>query len=298
MTINTRLVLGTAQLGMQYGIANTSGQPSFDTAREILRTAWNSGIEELDTAQAYGQSEKSIGVIVDNLNISDRVKITTKLHPTVNHLDRKEMTKSLLESMERLHVPKLYCLMLHREDMLDLWDSGLHDILESFIQKGMIRHIGISVYAPHRAIQAIHTNGIDFVQLPTNIIDRRFEKSGVFELAIEMNKQIYIRSVFLQGLLLMNPDALSPQMNFAKPVLEELRSVARKTNLSIRLLALGYVKSVQPKAKLIIAVERADQLNEIIDDLNISLPLEAIQEISEKFYDIDEKLINPALWKR
>lgn len=298
MTNNSRLVLGTAQLGMPYGIANRTGQPSIETAREIVLTAWNNDICEFDTAGAYGQSEKILGEIFKDLTISDQVKITTKPDPELNHLDAKCMIQALEQSLDRLHVNKLHCIMLHREDLLDLWEKGLHEILESFVQKGLVDHIGVSVYSPQRALQAILTKGIQIVQLPTNILDRRFEKAGIFELSKEHDKEIYIRSIFLQGLLLMKPEELSRNMSDAKKVLEEIRAIAVEKKVTIRHLALGYIKASKPKAKLIIGVEQVSQLNGIINDANIELPLETLQEILNKFHDVDEKIINPIFWQR
>jgi len=298
MSDHSRLVLGTAQLGMPYGIANRTGQPDRRAAREIVKTAWNNGICEFDTAQAYGKSEQILGQTIQDLGITDQAKITTKPHPDMNHLDQSLMMQALEQSLYHLHVNKLHCIMLHREEMLDLWQEGLYESLQSIVHRGMADHIGVSVYTPQRALQAIRTEGIQIVQLPTNILDRRFEKAGVFESAEEQDKEIYIRSVFLQGLLLMDTEELPPNMIAAKPILDEVRAISFKKNVNIRRLALGYIKTTQPKAKLIIGAEQASQLKEVISDADMELPLGALQEILNKFDDVDEKIINPTLWQR
>jgi aryl-alcohol dehydrogenase-like predicted oxidoreductase len=298
MSDHSRLVLGTAQMGMPYGIANRIGQPDMVAAREIVRTAWYNGICEFDTAQAYGKSEQILGQIIEDLGITDQAKITTKPHPDLNHLDQGAMIQAIEQSLDRLHVNKLHCIMLHREEMLDLWQEGLCEILQSIVRSGMADHIGVSVYSPHRALQAIGTDGVQIVQLPANILDRRFEKAGVFKSAEEQDKEIYIRSVFLQGLLLMDPEELPPNMIAAKPILDEIRAMSFKKNANIRNIALGYIKTTKPKAKLIIGAEQASQLKEVISDADMELPLGALQEILNKFDDVDEKIINPTLWQR
>jgi len=295
---HSRLVLGTAQLGMPYGIANRSGQPEKSTAYKIVKTAWDNGICEFDTAEAYGKSEQILGQIIEDLGLTDKAKITTKPHPDLNHLDQGAMIQAIEQSLDRLNVNKLHCVMLHREEMLALWQEGLCEILQSFVRKGMADHVGVSVYSPKSAIQAIRTEGIDIVQLPANILDRRFEKAGIFESAQEQDKEIYIRSVFLQGLLLMPPKELPPNMIIASPFLDDIRAIARKSNIPLHHLALGYMKATQPKAKLIIGAEQESQLKEVISNADMELPLEVIQEILNKFYDIDEKIINPTLWQR
>ncbi len=90
-TIKNRFVLGTAQIGMQYGIANTTGKPDLINAETIIKEAWNGGIQEFDTAQAYGESEKVLGNIFDNLNIKHSAKVITKFSPNLNHNDENEM---------------------------------------------------------------------------------------------------------------------------------------------------------------------------------------------------------------
>lgn len=296
MSNNSRLVLGTAQLGMPYGIAHRTGQPSIETVREIVLTAWNNGICEFDTAQAYGQSEKNLGHVFKDLTISDQVKVTTKPHPELNHLDPKCMMQALEQSLDRLNVNKLHCIMLHREDLLDLWEKGLYKILESFVQKGLVGHIGVSVYSPQSALQAIRTKGIQIIQLPTNILDRRFEKAGVFELAEEQGKEIYIRSIFLQGLLLLNPGNLPRLVNGCGEILIDLAEYAKAKNVSVKSLALGYISTKMPLAKLVIGAETADQ---VIENVNLSkqfISVNIVEEVMTRYTNIDEKILDPSKW--
>ena len=101
------------------------------------------------------------------------------------------------------------------------------------VDSGRVGHVGVSVYSPERAIQALNTEGISMIQIPTNIIDRRFEMAGVFDIADDLGKTIYIRSIFLQGLLHMLPDSLPQHMRFAAQVLNRLNSIARDVGLNI-----------------------------------------------------------------
>ncbi|NIO19559.1 MAG: hypothetical protein GTN76_02115 [Candidatus Aenigmarchaeota archaeon] len=92
------------------------------------------------------------------------------------------------QSLERPWFSRLFGIMLHREERLSLWDKGLGNILQAFVLSGRVETIGISIYSPNKAIKALRTEGIDMVQLPTNILDRRFEDAGVFKLADERKK--------------------------------------------------------------------------------------------------------------
>ena len=291
------LVLGTAQLGMAYGIANTTGQPVYNTAMSIVQEAWESGICEFDTAQAYGQSEQVLGQVFKNLGIADEVRVITKFAPDVNHSDRSALDKALKISMNNLGVESLYGLMLHREDMLDLWEKGLGEDLMDIVDSNRVEHIGVSVYSPEKAIQALNTAGISIVQLPTNIIDRRFEKAGVFALADDVGKTIYIRSIFLQGLLLVSTDTLPEHMQFAAPIITQLTSFAQGVGLNIKELCIGYVKYAFPNAKVVVGAETREQVIENITMWYQDIPKNIIDEVRCIFNNsVDEEILNPTLW--
>ena len=133
-----RLVLGTAQLGLPYGIANQTGQPDQDVATGIISEAWSQGIREFDTAQGYGDSEDVLGKALYELGISSEAKIITKFHPNLDHLNPSAMSKSLDKSLQLLGVQSLFGIMLHREEMLSLWDKGLGKILQGFVQMNKV----------------------------------------------------------------------------------------------------------------------------------------------------------------
>lgn len=292
----SRLVLGTAQLGMDYGIANTTGQPDYNMARSIVQEAWESGICEFDTAQAYGQSEQVLGRVFKNLGIVDEVRVITKFAPHIDHSDRTVLNNALKISLNNLGVESLYGLMLHREDMLDLWEKGLGENLIDVVGSGKVKHIGVSVYSPERGVQVLNTEGISMVQLPANILDRRFEKTGVFELADDMGKTIYIRSIFLQGLVLLNKGQLPKVMQFASKVIEELDILANKLRMSKMELALGYLKTTKPNARIVFGAETQQQVERNISIWEKHFRPDLFQELRHIFCSVDERILNPTLW--
>ena len=103
----SRLVLGTAQLGMPYGIANSTGKPDFETAVSLIKTAWEHGIREFDTAQAYGESETVLGRALSSLGISNDVRIITKLDPKLDPQEGQNIQKAINRRLERLQIPSL-----------------------------------------------------------------------------------------------------------------------------------------------------------------------------------------------
>jgi aryl-alcohol dehydrogenase-like predicted oxidoreductase len=290
------LVLGTAQLGLPYGIANKNGQPNQSVANDIIREAWENGIQKFDTAQGYGESERVLGKSLLQLKLSDKVKVITKPHPLLDHLNPAILENAVAESLKNIGVPQIYGIMLHREEMLALWHKGLAEILSRLVAKGMVQKVGISVYSPEKAIEAINIEGIDMVQIPTNILDRRFEKAGVFEIAKVKKKEVYIRSIFLQGLLLMDTGAIPDKIAFAIPVIEKLENIAKEFCLTRHEIALGYIKSEMPNAHVVFGAETKEQVTKNLAAWQKDVPAFLGEKVRFLFSNVNEKILNPSLW--
>ena len=298
MESSSRLVLGTAQLGIDYGIANIIGKPDYFQAKSIIQKAWEKGIREYDTAQGYGESEKVLGNALRSLGISSEVRVITKLDPNIEHLDKAALEQAVRGSLTHLNIPILYGLMLHREEYLELWQKGLGEILQDFVLKGLTEHVGVSIYSPEKAMFALETEGISIVQIPSNILDRRFERAGVFEKAERKRKQIYVRSVFLQGLAVMRIEELPRHMEFAASVLRRIDSLCNDAGLTRQALSLGYVKEAYPNAKIIFGAESHEQVEENMVYWNESLPVDMVDRVKETFDNVEERILNPVFWKR
>lgn len=292
----SRLVLGTAQLGMPYGIANKSGKPDYSSALSIVQTAWESGISEFDTAQAYGDSEHILGRIFTELGIVQKARVTTKLQSIHAFGKGKPLYQFVEESLERLKVSKLECLLLHREDMLDMLDDGLRESLLSLLQRDYVRYLGVSVYSPDRAKQALECDLFHAIQLPASILDRRFDCAGVFEVAKARDCRIYIRSAFLQGLVLMNVEDIPEKMAPVKPVLAILDRFALRYRLNRRALAMLYLRDRFPRTKVIFGAEVPEQVLQNTSCWQLKVPEGFLSELDNAFPELDEFILNPAMW--
>lgn len=289
-------VLGTAQLGMNYGIANKSGQPDLETAEAIIKSAWNNGVREFDTAQAYGDSEKVLGIVLKKLAISENAKIITKPDPSLDYTDAEEIEKSIEASSSNLGCGSLYCYMLHREELLGLWHNNLGEILLSMVKNNLIENIGVSVYSPSKAIEALNIDGINFIQLPANILDRRFEDFGVFDLAKKKNKTIHIRSVFLQGFIVMDLKDLPVNMEFSRPILEKINKFSLDSNLTKQELAIAYLKKAYPEAKILMGVENVEQMNMNLEIFQKDVSEDIVSKVRNYLNGADERILNPSQW--
>ena len=225
-------------------------------------------------------------------------KVISKFDPALNHQDKDQLSSSLEQTLEQLAVPQLYGMLLHRESLLEDWDNGLGETLLNLVGSGKVQKIGVSVSTPDYALQAIKTDGIELIQVPSNILDRRFEAAGVFQLAQLLEKKIYIRSIFLQGLILMHPQDISVPMNFARPFLEKLQLLCREIQLTPLEVAIGYFKLSQPEASVVFGAETVEQVTQNIQCWQKEIPLVLISSIQDAFKDVPEYLLNPGMWPK
>ena len=293
-----RLVLGTAQLGMPYGIANRTGRPDQKTATRIVEAAWNQGVKEFDTAQGYGDCESVLGKAFSDLKISNDVRVISKFGNEIDHLNENVMEEELEKSLEKLNVPFFFGMMMHSEDLLAKWSEGLGEIFQKFVQSKKIRKVGFSVYSPKKALEALEKDGIDFIQIPGNVLDRRFEKAGVFELAAIKNKQIHIRSIFLQGLLLMNLEEIPGKMKYAIPVIEKLIKLSMQFGMTRKEMAMGYIKNAFPDSHVLFGVDSVDHVIGNMESWLQKYPNDLVNKVKTLFDDVPENIINCNMWKQ
>ena len=291
-----RLVLGTVQLGMDYGVANATGRPDAATALEIVREAWQGGVREFDTAQGYGESEAVLGGIFAELGIAEEARVATKPDKSLDYGDLEALAEAVRNSARRMGVPRLQTVLLHSETFLDAWDLGLSGRFSALRDQGLLERTGISVYSPQAALRALATDGLDAVQIPCNALDRRFERAGVFLEAEERGKTLYVRSVYLQGLLLMNPDQLPGRVAHAKNVVARFQALAQRLGLSPAGLALAYVREAHAGVRVLFGAETPAQVRENLALWAATSPQGLVEEVRAVFDDVSETILNPAQW--
>ena len=264
------LVLGTVQLGLDYGITNKEGQVSINEASLILEQCKKDGIKRLDTAQAYGDSEKNISNAFKNTNsfmISSKLKHSSK--DLFCNSDIKTWNKSLKNSLKNLKINSLDCLFVHKcSDLLRPDYEILLEWLLSIKTKGLAKRIGVSIYIDDE-INKLPLHEIDLVQIPISIFDQRSFKNGTIEFLSKKNIEIQARSIFLQGLTLINTASLplwvskSDKENHAIFCKELERS-----KLSAIDYSLSFFKNKKEISSITFGVQNHIQLKEIITSWN------------------------------
>ncbi|MBU4211211.1 MAG: aldo/keto reductase [Kiritimatiellae bacterium] len=296
----SQLMLGTVQFGMQYGIANTKGQPSYEDVREILACAYEGGVNCLDTAAGYGQSEDIIGRALEELSLADRMIIVTKV-PTIpadcgsRSAVERFVKDAVTRSLQRLRMDVLPICLFHNES-----DSRHLDVLHDLKDKGLIRHVGVSCDArPGPAVALVSAGAAEALQVPSNILDPRHIRSGVFADAQRRGVAIFVRSVYLQGLILMLERDVPAELQAVISVRRKLEALAAEAGLGMAELALRYMLSQQGVTCIITGVESLDQIRQ-----NIALfskgPLEAslVAAVAQVVPELPEKVVSPFLWSK
>lgn len=294
------LSLGTVQLGLRYGINNTDGKPDRRTAFEILNRAVGSGVTALDTAAGYGDSEAVIGEWLRTVPEEKRPFVMTK----VAHLDCSSY-RALEESMrtqvaaagERLGFSRIPLLLLHRFEEYEEHREWFNRIFAGLKASGEIRFCGVSCYA-HHDYGAIAASGLDAVQIPLNLFDWRQIDSGGYGKLVDSGMMIFVRSVYLQGLVFQEPDKLDPRMEFARDTLVKFRGLCEKYRLSPAVLALSYALSVPGVTSLVLGCETPAQAarNAELTNEAVSLSDGQLREIHDLFADTDFRVLTPSEW--
>ena len=285
-----KLTLGTAQFGLDYGVANAIGKVDKEETLEILTFAKQAGINTLDTAIGYGDSEKRLGQAgIGSWNIITKLPEANVEHSDINFWVNSQINNSLL----RLNVLSVYGILLHRPlQLLEKNGSQLWNSLEGLKERSITKKIGFSVYSPDELDKLWKAGFIpDIVQAPYNVFDQRLKDSGWLSKLNDNKVEVHTRSVFLQGLLLMPSDKRPKYFSKWNNLFNEWDLWLKTNNISGLEAALNFALSEYLIDKIIVGVDNKTQLSEVI-----SASKKYTLCVPKILNTTDEKLINPSLW--
>lgn len=285
-----KLALGTVQFGLDYGIANQRGQISQDEARLILDHAKAHGMNTLDTAINYGNSEQRLGEIG-----VVGWQVISKLPALPDHCQDAEawVRNEVQTSLGRLRITSLRCLLLHRpEQLLEKHGEKIYQTLLALKQQGLVEKIGVSIYDPVELDSLTQRFQLDLVQAPFNIFDRRLITSGWLGRLTKMNIELHTRSVFLQGLLLMPSTKRPDKFNRWQPLWRKWEQWLVETGLTPLQACLRDVLAQTDIARVIVGVDSLVQIKEILLAAEGHAP-----ELPEALHSNDIDLIDPSHWR-
>jgi aryl-alcohol dehydrogenase-like predicted oxidoreductase len=286
---NKKIILGTVQMGLPYGINNTSGQITYNESHLILKEAFKNGIRILDTAEGYGNAHEIIGDF-HRANPEMIFKIVTKIPPS----DFNDVEKNIDNYLKTLHVNQLEGLLFHA---FKYYKDHRDEIgrLSKLKQEGLFKQLGVSVYTNEEIKELISDPEIDLIQLPFNLLDNFSLRGKLMEEAKRKGKTIHTRSAFLQGLFFKNPSDNHSAVRSLRPQLLKIQEIVNEQKISISSLALSYCLQQSAIDHVLIGVDAVEQLKKNLKDSGFQMSEKMMQAINEiKTENID--LLNPSLW--
>lgn len=286
----SKLALGSANFGLDYGVANNSGRISESELADILSFAQEACIETIDTAQAYGDSESRIGALCDDTQFKCITKVGTDV---VNSTCDHNVTSSVKQSCRRLNQSQLYAVMLHRPEVL-LGNQGREVVreLQMLKEQGIVSKVGVSIYSPEILTAISEIFKLDIIQVPFNIFDQQILSSGWSDKLKSDGVEIHTRSAFLQGLLLMQRSSLPEYFLKQWPAyFDAWYEFLSDEKADAREVALKFALHQDWIDRVVVGVDSVSQLKALVEIENglgqIDFPLLGCN---------DPNLINPSKW--
>lgn len=284
-----KIILGTVQFGLNYGINNHKGKPSETDTFSILDVAYRRGVRKLDTADIYGNAIDVIGKYHKN---HSKFKILNKFSFSDNNRDIVGKVRS---SLKTLRIDSFDTYSYHSFDDFMTNDNST-DKLVKLKKEKLIKKIGISVYTNQEFDRAINSEILDVIQIPYNILDNENKKEDLIIKAKLKGKEIHARSIFLQGLFFVKEKDIISKLRPLLPYLKKIRSFSNKENMSISELSLMYVVSNPNIDGVLIGVDSVQQLNNNLDCISYR-KVESIKKFVKTLDVRDVELLNPVNWK-
>lgn len=290
-----RLGLGTVQFGLDYGVNNPTGQTLPDEVGTILDLAVASGIRDFDTAALYGNSESVLGQFSDKL---EKTRIVTKTPHFTNATDgadaRAQLRAGFRMSCQNLCVDAVYGLLIHGvDDLLGPFGGDLVAEMEALKREGRIKAYGFSAYTGQQIDAVLARYDIDMVQLPLNVFDQRLIVGGQLAALKARNVEIFARSLFLQGILLMDPQATPAHFTPIRKHLQGYHEAVWAAGSDPLAAALAFVDQTEAVDVGLVGVNASNQLQEILDarahPVAIDFSVFAID---------DPKFVDPTRWPK
>jgi aryl-alcohol dehydrogenase-like predicted oxidoreductase len=288
--MTTKLILGTVQFGVNYGINNSIGQASEAEVFNILDYCKKLKILTLDTAAAYGSSEERIGNYLKSVKDEKGFRIITKF----NLKYELSILDSLNQSLTRLNVNCVDTIMFHNfEDFKNTKASVLNTLLESKGEKFL--NLGISLYTNEQVYEVCDSGLFNVIQLPFNALDNHNLRGNVLAYLKSKGIETHTRSVFLQGLFFMDFNNLPKKLNPLQKYLKHLDELAKEYRITKESLALQYAIDKDYIDGVLIGVDTLAQLKRNVVSINSDIPKEVFSEIDKINFE-EVELLNPATW--
>ena len=295
----SEISLGTVELGTDYGIPVRGDhlQPSEAEAARTLNCALDLGVNLIDTARAYGESEAIIGQALKSRR--DEYLLATKISSSnwegyTGRGLREQVESSITESLRTLQTDIIDLLYIHNAAPELIQRGEIVEIMQRSQEAGYARFIGTTTYGEAAPLAVLDDGRFDCVQVAYNLLDRQFEER-VLPLAKAKDIGVVIRSVLLKGALTYRYTHLPDELRELRTVVDKVNSLCGAQANSLPELAYRFVLAHPAVSTALVGTGRVHELEEIVSSAGCdALPPELLHNIREIVVSPDQ--LNPGTW--
>jgi len=281
-------IIGTAQLGQKYGIANTSNLNSKYLTQKFIEEACTLNFNSFDTAASYGNSESLIGNGIKNLN--KKINIYTKI-PKLKNKNILEAKEKFGQSLKKLKLSNIEGLLIHNPS--DWQTKGMKEFSIHLRESKIINKFGLSIYEKK---QIPNDQLINLIQVPGNIFNQDLISSKELTSFNNQGGTVIIRSIFVQGLLFLKDEKFPENLLPLLEPINKFKDLANISNVSIESLAIKTVQSICPYGKLVLGCDNVKQLRALSNATNENISNNILQKAINLGKKYSSKLWDPRNW--
>lgn len=286
------LILGAVQFGVNYGVANKSGQPSRDVAFSTLDAAWDCGIRTLDSAQGYGQANQ----VIADYHMAGGHKFSVINKVMRFPAEVSALMDSLVRERDASGIDKFDCIMFHYAPSvgIDFPDMFLDDLKSC----GLADRVGLSIETPMHYNSLKDRFSFDVVQLPLNILSQNFMVDEFLNELKNNHVEIHARSAFLQGLLLGPIADIPPHLSPLTDKIWKYQNDCRALNISFLTGCLMFLLQKLQIDHIVVGAQNPEQLYEIANAYKMAEVALAQEKIMDwqSYASNDFQMIHPSSW--
>jgi aryl-alcohol dehydrogenase-like predicted oxidoreductase len=282
-----KIILGTAQFGMKYGISNTDGEIKLVEVFKILNFLKQKKITSLDTARSYKSSERKIGKYFKKTK--KKFNIITKF----SFKNNNSVESQFKESFKALgYIPNTILAHSYKDYM----NPKFHKQINILKEKYSINNIGVSLYNISELNKILTYKRPDLVQVPINILDKRFLDPKICKILKKKSIKILGRSIFLQGLFFNSQKFIFKNFKGAKNKYLEILKIANYEKMTLAELSLNWAFHLKEVDNIVLGIDNLSHLKKNLDIVKKRISKESLEQI-KKINLNNNNIIRPYLWK-
>lgn len=257
--------VGTANLGSNYGPHLNKGKFPEEEVNGLLRTIAEDPRIYLDTADSYYNSQELIGKFAAN-KLNNKIKTKIRIRKVDNF---QSILKTVQYSLSKVKQDHFYSVLVHNSEELD--DRNLMEVFNGLnlcVQKGLTNHIGISCYEPKTIVKLKNLfSALDHFQIQENIISQENLNNKELDKVSSSKSKIFVRSIFLQGLLLMDLNELPEYISSETLVFKSFENFCNQIGISKFKCCIEYAKSIPWSAGIVAGISNINEYEELVKEI-------------------------------